>query len=54
MKKRYTKEQIIGFLREADASVPIKEIFDRNIASARKRQQEIYAERGIDVENDVQ
>ena len=23
MKKRYTEEQIIGFLREADAGVPI-------------------------------
>ena len=25
MKKRYTEEQIIGFLREADAGVPIVE-----------------------------
>lgn len=26
MKKRYTEEQIIGFLREADAGMPIKEL----------------------------
>ena len=26
MKKRYTEEQIIGFLREADAGVPVKEL----------------------------
>ena len=26
MKKRYTEEQIIGFLREADAGIPIKEL----------------------------
>lgn len=26
MKKRFTEEQIIGFLREADAGVPIKEL----------------------------
>ncbi len=26
MKKRYTDEQIIGFLREADKGVPIKEL----------------------------
>ncbi|NYE31130.1 hypothetical protein HDE78_004113, partial [Rhodanobacter sp. K2T2] len=25
MKKRFTDEQIIGFLREADAGLPIKE-----------------------------
>ena len=25
-KKRYTEEQIIGFLREADAGVPMKEL----------------------------
>jgi len=25
-KKRYTEEQIIGFLREADAGVPVKEL----------------------------
>ena len=25
MKERYTEEQIIGFLREADAGLPIKE-----------------------------
>jgi putative transposase len=25
MKKRYAEEQIIGFLREADASLPVKE-----------------------------
>jgi hypothetical protein len=24
MKKRYTEEQIIGFLREADAGLPVK------------------------------
>lgn len=26
MKKRYTEEQFIGFLREADAGLPIKEL----------------------------
>ncbi|GLQ88191.1 transposase [Dyella flagellata] len=26
MKKRFTEEQIIGFLREADADMPIKEL----------------------------
>lgn len=26
MKKRYTEEQIIGFLREADAGMPVKEL----------------------------
>jgi putative transposase len=26
MKKRYTEEQIIGFLREADAGLPVKEL----------------------------
>lgn len=26
MKKRYSEEQIIGFLREADAGIPIKEL----------------------------
>ena len=29
MKKRYSKEQIIGFLKEADAGVPIKELCRR-------------------------
>ena len=26
MKKRFTEEQIIGFLREADAGLPVKEL----------------------------
>lgn len=26
MKKRFTEEQIIGFLREVDAGVPLKEV----------------------------
>lgn len=26
MKKRYTEEQIVGFLREADAGLPVKEL----------------------------
>lgn len=26
MKKRYTEEQIIGFLREADSGLPVKEL----------------------------
>ena len=30
MKKRYTEEQIIGFLREADAGMPIKELCRRH------------------------
>ena len=29
MKKRFTEEQIIGFLREADAGVPVKELCRR-------------------------
>ena len=30
MKKRYTEEQIIGFLGEADAGLPIKELTRRH------------------------
>ena len=30
MKKRYSEEQIIGFLKEADAGVPIKELCRRH------------------------
>ena len=30
MKKRYTEEQIIGFLREADAGLPITELCRRH------------------------
>lgn len=30
MKKRYTEEQIIGFLKEADAGVPIKDLCRRH------------------------
>ena len=30
MKKRYTEEQIIGFLREADAGIPIVELCRRH------------------------
>ncbi len=30
MKKRFTEEQIIGFLREADTGVPIKELCRRH------------------------
>ena len=26
MKKRYTEEQIIGFLKEAEAGIPVKEV----------------------------
>ncbi len=26
MKKRYSEEQIIGFLREADASIPVEDL----------------------------
>ncbi|WP_363160514.1 transposase, partial [Thiobacillus sp.] len=26
MKKRFTEEQIIGFLREAEAGLPVKEL----------------------------
>lgn len=30
MKKRYTEEQIIGFLREADSGLPVKELCRRH------------------------
>lgn len=30
MKKRYTEEQIIGFLKEADAGLPVKELCRRH------------------------
>lgn len=30
MKKRYSEEQIIGFLKEADAGVPIKDLCRRH------------------------
>ena len=30
MKKRFSEEQIIGFLREADAGVPVKELCRRH------------------------
>jgi putative transposase len=30
VKKRYTEEQIIGFLKEADAGVPLKELCRRH------------------------
>lgn len=30
MKKRYAEEQIIGFLKEADAGIPIKELCRRH------------------------
>ena len=30
MKKRYSEEQIIGFLKEADAGVPVKELCRRH------------------------
>ncbi len=30
MKKRYSEEQIIGFLREADAGIPVKELCRRH------------------------
>jgi putative transposase len=30
MKKRFTEEQIIGFLREADAGIPIKDLCRRH------------------------
>ena len=30
MKKRFTEEQIIGFLREADSGLPIKELCRRH------------------------
>ena len=30
MKKRYTEEQIIGFLQEADGGVPLKELCRRH------------------------
>lgn len=30
MKKRYTEEQIIGFLKEADAGMPVKDLCRRH------------------------
>ncbi|MCB1606260.1 MAG: transposase, partial [Xanthomonadales bacterium] len=30
MKKRYSEEQIIGFLREAEAGMPVKELCRRH------------------------
>lgn len=30
MKKRFTEEQIISFLREADAGLPVKDLFRRH------------------------
>lgn len=30
MKKRYTEEQIIGFLREADSGLPVKDLCRRH------------------------
>ena len=30
MKKRYTEEQIIGFLKEAEAGTPVKELCRRH------------------------
>lgn len=30
MKKRFTEEQIIGFLKEAEAGLPVKELCRRN------------------------
>ena len=30
MKKRYSEEQIIGFLREADAGIPVKDLCRRH------------------------
>lgn len=33
MKKRFIEEQIIGFLREADAGIPIAELFRKHAFS---------------------
>ena len=30
MKKRFTEAQIIGFLREAEAGLPVKELYHRH------------------------
>ena len=33
MKKRFSEEQIIGFLREAEAGFPVKELCRRHVIS---------------------
>jgi putative transposase len=34
LKKRYTEEQIIGFMREADAGLPVKELCRKQAAAS--------------------
>jgi hypothetical protein len=37
MKKRFSEEQIIGFLKEAEAGLPVKELCGRAVVSAWRR-----------------
>jgi putative transposase len=39
VKKRFTEEQIIGFLREADAGMPIKELCRKHSFRAPRKTQ---------------
>lgn len=36
MKKRYTEEQIIGFLREVDAGLPVNELCRKHVKRLRE------------------
>ena len=48
MKKRFTEEQIIGFLREADAGLPVKELCRKHGVSVRRTHLEVDRASGKD------